>query len=156
VTASPALKHTTVIHAAHEAALSALVASHVTVVCSNVAVSLPSAPSPARFRFMRRSRIAIGLAAVVIVVVGVLSLTIGQWLWGQDWHVYGGESKQTTGAQERAAMKCAPMLGSVSVLDIFPAEIDIHLHGSAGRANRVVKCLRQSAGIVDAEAVRSS
>jgi hypothetical protein len=102
-----------------------------------------------------RTQIALGAAAALVAVFGVLGLTVGQWFWGPDWHVYGDESRQTTSAQEQAAMKCAPFMSSVAVLEIYPAEIDIHLHGSAGRANRVARCLKHSAGIVDAGPVRS-
>lgn len=104
---------------------------------------------------MRGKRIALGLLAVLVVVIAGLALTIGQWFWGPDWHVYGDESTRTTSAQEQAAMKCAPHASSVSVLASFPAHIDIHLHGGAGRADRVARCLRRSPGIVEATAVRS-
>jgi hypothetical protein len=110
---------------------------------------------PGYVAVMSRSRIAVCLAAGLVVAVAVLALTIGPWIWGPDWHVYGDESRQTTTAQEKAAMKCAPWLSSVSVLAISPSKIDIHLHGSAGRARRVARCMSQSPGIVDAEPIRS-
>jgi hypothetical protein len=102
-----------------------------------------------------RTQIALGVAAVVVAVLGALGLTVGQWFVGPDWHVYGDESRATTSAQEQAAMRCAPFRSSVVVLESDPAEIDIHLHGSAGRANGVARCLKHSAGIVDAGPVRS-
>jgi hypothetical protein len=102
-----------------------------------------------------KKRIALCVAAALVVLIGVLAVSIGPWIWGPDWHVYGDESRLTTSGQEQAAMKCAPMLSSVSVLDSFPAEIDVHLRGSAGRANRVARCLKHSSGIIDAGSVRS-
>jgi hypothetical protein len=104
---------------------------------------------------IRRTRIIMCLAVGLIAVISVVALTIGPWFWGPDWHVYGDESRQATSAQETAAMKCTPLLGSVGVLLSFPGEIDIHLHGSAGRADRVARCLRRSSGIIDAGTVRS-
>jgi hypothetical protein len=98
---------------------------------------------------------AIGVGAILVVLMGVVALTVGPWVRGPQWQVYGDESRLTTPAQERAAMGCAPARSSVVVLAIFPGEIDISLHGSSGRANHVAQCLRNSPGIIDATAIKS-